>query len=620
MAMSSAAPGPPWQTYLLIFLPLSAAVLSLPLLLIGLARLPERARAVRPARGPSWPWLLPVPFALMAFSDAFGYPLARTVPWSIIVWMLSCLTALLVATFAYRRADARGRRQLRWVLYGGYMVWVPILSLAALYLLFGLAVPGWTAWLPLTWLAFPICILIAISRDSLLDIDRLFSATIAYSLLLIACLAIALAGLPSVAAAASTAVGVDSRVGQVALSILVAALAVSAQSRLRPLIDRVFFAERYAVERGIADLLHKLPACTTPRQLFETCDRRLDAVLQPRACRTYVRGPDGFTLAGAGADGEPIDLHGPLVAVLRNRVAPLTAQRGSLGRHSEAMNPFERAALETLDAAVALPIRHRDELQAIVCLGEKRSGDDYSGTELTLLAAVTDRVASELGRIEQSETLRREREAKDALRRYVPEQLATKLARGEELESAEREVSVMMVDIRGSTPFAEGRALDELFAVINRFTEATSSAVHAHGGTVTEFSGDGVMAVFGALEASSAKETQAVRAAREIIGLLHSMPAGAAQGGIAGLTVGIGIATGLAFVGTIRSADRLIWSVIGTTANRAARLQSLTRDLAVWIAIDAGTRRAADQVATGFVKREGISLRGFSEPEDVYVL
>ena len=67
------------------------------------------------------------------------------------------------------------------------------------------------------------------------------------------------------------------------------------------------------------------------------------------------------------------------------------------------------------------------------------------------------------------------------------------------------------------------------------------------------------------------------------------------------LAVGVGVATGEAFVGSIRSTDRLIWSAVGSTTNLASRLQSLTRELGASIAIDETTR-----------ERAGYGLRGLT--------
>ena len=86
------------------------------------------------------------------------------------------------------------------------------------------------------------------------------------------------------------------------------------------------------------------------------------------------------------------------------------------------------------------------------------------------------------------------------------------------------------------------------------------------------------------------------------------------------LSVGVGVATGPAFVGSIRAVDRHIWSALGNTTNLAARLEQLTRDLDVAIAIDAATWQAAVPPADGFEARPGERIRGRSDPVDVYVL
>ncbi len=86
------------------------------------------------------------------------------------------------------------------------------------------------------------------------------------------------------------------------------------------------------------------------------------------------------------------------------------------------------------------------------------------------------------------------------------------------------------------------------------------------------------------------------------------------------LSVGVGVATGEAFVGNIQAVDRLIWTAIGNTVNLAARLQTLTRDLDASIVIDEPTRRGADYVAADFERREETPIRGRRETQDVYVL
>ena len=129
------------------------------------------------------------------------------------------------------------------------------------------------------------------------------------------------------------------------------------------------------------------------------------------------------------------------------------------------------------------------------------------------------------------------------------------------------------------------------------------------GGAIVEFNGDGMMAVFGAPEALAEKERHAIEAAREIV---DSSPPE--------LAVGIGIATGPAYAGNIRAADRWIWSVIGDTTNLAARLQALTRELGASIAIDESTQRAAGYVCADFARHREVPIRGRSQRIDVFAL
>jgi len=208
----------------------------------------------------------------------------------------------------------------------------------------------------------------------------------------------------------------------------------------------------------------------------------------------------------------------------------------------------------------------------------------------------------------------------ESLRRYVPGAVAEQLSSGAELASEEREVSVLFVDIRGYTSFSEGRRAEEIFSTVNRYTETVSQIVQKHAGSVVEFNGDGMMAVFGAPRELAHKERAAVEAGREIVEAVGALKVEDAQGGPTKLSVGVGIATGEAFVGNIQAVDRMIWSAIGNTTNLAARLQGLTRELDAAMVIDLATWRAAGDAASDFERREQVPIRGRSHREDVYLL
>ena len=146
---------------------------------------------------------------------------------------------------------------------------------------------------------------------------------------------------------------------------------------------------------------------------------------------------------------------------------------------------------------MVVPVRRRGELVVFLCLGRKRSGDIYTRTDLALLTGVADKVSTQLERFDEAEIARQTRAMQEELRRHVPKAVARELEAGEDLEARERAVSVLFVDIRGYAAYAESRRAQEVFSTVNQYTTAVSSLVEKFGGSVVEFNGDGMVAVFG---------------------------------------------------------------------------------------------------------------------------
>jgi adenylate cyclase len=269
---------------------------------------------------------------------------------------------------------------------------------------------------------------------------------------------------------------------------------------------------------------------------------------------------------------------------------------------------------------LVLPLIVGGRAEAIVCLGEKGSGDVYSETDRALLGAVVDRACQELARFERERGLERQRERSERLERFVPGAVRERLQGGDTLDARPRQVTVLFVDIRGYTAFSEQHSPGEIFALINRYTEAVSARVREHGGAVVDFSGDGLMAVFGAPEDHPEKERSALRAARAIVAESRELLAEGREDEPTARDVGVGIASGEGFTGTIRSVERDIWCVLGNTTNLAARLQALSRDLEASVVIDEATAAACAGELAGF-ERVGLrQVRGRSRPLQLHAL
>jgi hypothetical protein len=387
-------------------------------------------------------------------------------------------SVLAAATRKFLGGDLLARRQMKWVLFGVFCAALPavLASLAALldprlsWLFFA------SIW---AWALFPFFLLVSVARFNLFDVDRLLSATASYNVLAVVGIGTGLVAVPRAAQAAAALVGLDPETGQVAFSLGLAALVIPAQRRLRPQIERLFFRERYATDRGIAELLPTLSSCRDARELTERLGNGLVALLHPEACAIYSAAEESYAPVFVEGQTAPAAFaaDGPLIGTLRGRTQPLALAAEGRRADEAALSAFDRAALETLGAEVVVPIRRGDALAAFLCLGPKRSGDVYTPTDLSLLGALGDTVSQQLVRFDQEETIREGRAMQDSLRRYVPGAIAEELAEGADLSSREREVTVLFVDIRGYTGLSEGRRAEDIFDTINRYTETVSALV-----------------------------------------------------------------------------------------------------------------------------------------------
>jgi adenylate cyclase len=134
---------------------------------------------------------------------------------------------------------------------------------------------------------------------------------------------------------------------------------------------------------------------------------------------------------------------------------------------------------------------------------------------------------------------------REAFGTYVDPEVADYiLQEGGTLEGEEVEVTIMFIDVRNFTGFAERTPARDVVAAINRLFERIVPIVHAHGGRVDKFVGDGLLAVFGAPRRQSDHAGRALAAAIEIDRRMHS-------GSPVELEVGIGLNSGVVIAGNV---------------------------------------------------------------------
>ena len=131
--------------------------------------------------------------------------------------------------------------------------------------------------------------------------------------------------------------------------------------------------------------------------------------------------------------------------------------------------------------------------------------------------------------------------------------------------------------------------------LLTGYFERMSRVVDGHRGHVAKFIGDGLLALFGALEANPWQTNDAVRAALEMRAALAEYNATLAGDGVPPLAMGIGIHRGPVVAGVIGSAELMEYGVIGSTVNVASRVERLTRTHGVDVLVTDAVRETLDR-------------------------
>ena len=161
---------------------------------------------------------------------------------------------------------------------------------------------------------------------------------------------------------------------------------------------------------------------------------------------------------------------------------------------------------------------------------------------------------------------------------YTPKHLAEKILTSRSaLEGERKQVTVLFADVAGFTTLAEQLDPEIVHDLINRCFERITAEVHRFEGTINQYTGDGVMALFGAPIAHEDSPRRAVHAALGIQRAIRDVAqALQAERGLS-LQMRIGVNTGLVVVGKIGDDLRMDYTAVGDTTNLAARLQQIAQ-------------------------------------------
>ena len=366
----------------------------------------------------------------------------------------------------------------------------------------------------------------------------------------------------------------------------------------------------------------------------------------------------GVTSDGAGVPGEPYRLAPELVQPLswsfEDGVARYTGvYRTSKGAWISAFAPLADSgggtrAVLVVDYAVEIYLDRLRELQVTILqaslagalgamvvglLVARRITRPVSALTVgvsrvaagDLSQALAVRSSDEVGRLTRAfndmlEGLRQRDFIRDTFGRYVsPEVVKTLLESPEGLRfgGEKRVVTILMSDLRGYTRFAEQGDPAWVMEVLNGYLARMTAIIIEYGGTVNEFIGDAVFAIFGAPIAYADHAERAAAAALAMQGAMAGINEEHVRRGLPRFEMGIGVNTGEAVVGNIGSEQRAKYAVVGSAVNIASRVESST--VGGQIFLSAATWEHVANLAE-VAPPVPVDVKGLSEPLMLYEL
>lgn len=191
--------------------------------------------------------------------------------------------------------------------------------------------------------------------------------------------------------------------------------------------------------------------------------------------------------------------------------------------------------------------------------------------------------------------------------------------RGAAALAEQRTITVLFADVQGFTSWAEAAEPAEVVSDLNELLADLAAEVLASGGTIDKFTGDGLMAFWGAPDAQPDHAARALRAAPALLMRAREFNVRRQARGKVALEIGIGIHTGPAIVGPVGHPERMDYTAMGDTVNVAARLEAATRVQHCPILLSESTflKLPAD-MQRGCARLESIELKGRRERIRLY--
>jgi adenylate cyclase len=262
--------------------------------------------------------------------------------------------------------------------------------------------------------------------------------------------------------------------------------------------------------------------------------------------------------------------------VMREKVALLSQD----AKTDEQFSGVESIVSQGVRSTICAPLITESNVHGVLYADRFDPFATFSADDLELISAVAAQTAVTVETVKAHNRLAREEVARANYSRFMPEYVVKQLLESPDsfkLGGTNQTITVLFADIRGFTALSENENPEKVVGLLNKFFSAMSEIIFAHGGTLDKYTGDGLMALFGAPAATPEDAENAVKTAVTMQKRLVDLNTELETEGFSRINVGIGLHTGVATVGYIGSDQRSEYTAIGDTVNLASRLESSAR-------------------------------------------
>ncbi|MDP2140984.1 MAG: adenylate/guanylate cyclase domain-containing protein [Gammaproteobacteria bacterium] len=323
------------------------------------------------------------------------------------------------------------------------------------------------------------------------------------------------------------------------------------------------------------------------------------------------------------ADGEYGTLMRPLYGQPGDELQIVAVIQKSYNENIENLEAFQRVLLQFYLVVIVVSLLAvvwlaRSVTRPILDLATRVKRIESGDYGQSLLVAGHD----EIGELAKSVNnmasgLAEKEKVRDLLGKVVSHEIAEELlSKTIVLGGEEKIVTVLFADIKGFTSLCENTPPEKVLTLLNSYLSEITAVIEHHHGVVDKYTGDSVMALFGAPLTRNNDAQNAIHTALAIQNAMTTLNQANRAAGLAEIDAGIGVHTGLVVAGNLGSQNRLNYTVIGDSVNLSARLEGLTRKYFVPNIVSDTTR----QNAPGFVYRELdlVRVAGKREPVRIY--